>query len=195
MAKLTLTLDGWNEATGTSYTSATYLTSASAPTLFDFSLGSLSLGGTITFNTASATTTTGTVPTGLVSSFSIKGVNKYKVDRFPLGAQVKKEQISNAFTEITGDIEIEFANLTDYYNAFTGDTSTPMVFSMVGRTAIASTYYPTLQLALPAVKFEDGPITETGPDVIMVKVPFTAYDDGAGDPIVQLQYTSADVAV
>ncbi len=196
VATLDLTLDGWQEATGTSYTAASDLTGASVPQLFDFSMGSMLVGGAITLNTVTASSTTGTALTGLVSSFSVKGANKLKADRYPLGAQYKAEQVSDGFSAITGEFEVEFANLTDFYNAFSADTTTPVVFSLVSRTQIGATsYYPTVQIALPAVKLEEGTPSEAGPEIITKKVPFTAYMDAGGDPAIQVQYITTDTTV
>jgi hypothetical protein len=194
LANLQLTLDGWSEATATSYTAPTYLTGSSAPGVFSFNEGGLLVGGVITLNTITPSSTTGTAPTGVVSSVTIKGSNKLAADRFPLGAQTKKEQVSNGFTELTGEIEIEFATLADYYNQFKADTTVPLLFNLVGPTAIAGAFFPTIQIAVSAAKFEEGPVTETGPDIITAKVPFTAYDDGSGNTY-QLQYISTDTTV
>lgn len=194
LVKYTANVDAWNEVTATSYTAPAYLTGATAPNVFTFAQGSLLTGGAITASTAALSTTTGTAPAGVVSGFDIKFTNKYSTSRYPLGSQIKKEQISNAFADITGSIEIEFANLTDYYNAFAADTTVPFVFALTGPVAIASTFFPVLQVSVFAAKFEDAPINESGPDIIKVKVPFTAYDDGSGNTV-QLQYQTRDVAV
>ena len=194
IATFDLTLDGWNESTATAYTATSYLAGASAPSLFDFSLGSLLLGGAITFNSTTLSTSTGTAPTGIVSAVTIKGTNKVNVNRVPLGSQTKKEQISNDFTVISGEVEMEFANPTDFYNNFQADTTTSLFLTLAGRSTIATGYYPTVQIAIPAIKWETGTPTESGGEIITVKVPFTAYDDGAGDPVIQLQYLTLDTA-
>ena len=110
-----------------------------------------------------------------------------------IGSQVKSEQISNAFTEITGEIDIEFANLTDYYTPFVADTTEPILFTVATSTAIVSGIYPTVQVAIAAAKYDEANVSETGPDVIQAKVPFTAYDDGSGNTM-QIQYQTTDTA-
>src|SRR5579875_738703 len=87
IAKLSLTLDGISEATSTSYTAAAYLADTSAPNLLTFAEGSLTLGGTVSTASGITTVTGGTAPVGLVSGVTIKGQNKIKQDRFPLGSR------------------------------------------------------------------------------------------------------------
>ena len=190
---LDLTLDGWSANTSTSYTAATYLTGASAPSIFSFNMGALKTGGSLTLNPTTLSTSTGSAPTAVVSGFSIKGSNKFKTDRYPLGSQTKVEQISNAFTEITGEIDIEFANLTDYYTPFVADTTEPLLFTVTGPSAIVAAVFPTIQVAISAAKYDVADVSESGPDVIVAKVPFTAYDDGNGNTV-QIQYITTDTA-
>jgi len=190
---LELTLDGWEVVTTSSPTAATYLTGASAPIVFGFNYGTLLTGGALTLNSTTLSSSTGAAPSAVVSGFSIKGTNKYDVARYNLGSAVKEEQITNDWTEITGEIDIEFANLTDYYTPFVADTTEPLLFTVAGPTAITGSDFPTVQVAVSAAKYEEADVSEQGPAVIVAKVPFTAYDDGNGNTV-QIQYVTTDTA-
>lgn len=198
IASLALTLDAWNEATATAYTAPSYLTGASVPALLNWGSGSLLTGGTVSTTANVTTVASGAAPVGLVSSISIKGTNVLSDDRFTLGSQTKAEQVTNGFTTITGEVEIEFANLPDFYSAFAADTSTALQINLTGATTGGTS--PTnsgLYIILPNVKFEGDTPDASGPGIIKVKVPFTALDDQTGtgttaDPVIQMTYVSAD---
>lgn len=194
IAKFTATLDGWAESTATSYTAATYLTGSSAPDILTFAEGALTLGGTVSTSAGITSVSGGSAPTGLVSGVTIKGVNKVDQGRFPLGSTTKKEQVSNGFGEISGELEVEFANLSDFYTAYVADTPTALQFTLTGpQVGTSGTNHSFVQVTLPAIRFEpDSTPNETGPEVIKVKVPFVALDDGLGDPVCQIQYQTVD---
>ena len=191
IGKFAMTLDGWDEATATTYTAASYLTGTSAPHVLTFAEGKLLLGGTVTTTSGITSVATGATPVGLVSSVSIKGDNKYDVARYPLGSKTKKEQISNAFANYTGTVEIEFASKADFYTAFKTDTDLALQFSLTGpKIGTTGTNKSKITVILPAIYFEGTTPNEPGEGIIKVKVPFTAYDDGKGDPVCQIQYVT-----
>lgn len=195
IAKMALTLDGWNEVTSESFSSPTYLTGSSAPNLLAFPDGSFLIGGTPSTTDGITTVSDGAAPTGLVKSVSIKGSNKVKQDRLYLGSLYKAEQISNAFRPITGEIEIEYANLADFYNSFVSDTPTTLQFNLTSPVEIGSSgNYGTVSVILPNVRWEGDSPNANGPEVITTKVPFTALEDTGGDPIIQIQYISSDTS-
>ena len=199
LAMLTLTTDGWTEVTATSYTSATYLAGASAPNLLNWSSGSLLTGGTVSTSAGITTVASGATPVGLVSSFSVKGTNKLAVDRFTLGSMVKAEQLTDGFTTITGDLEIEFANLTDFYTAFAADTPLALQLNLTSPQTGSGGGTPFtnagLYITIPSIRFDGDTPDAPGPGVIRVKVPFTGLLDSAGDPVIQLAYVSTDTTV
>jgi hypothetical protein len=139
----------------------------------------------------------GAAPTGLIKSISIKGTNVLATDRFTLGSQVKAEQLTNGFSDISGDVEIEFANLADFYTAFAADTSTAIQIALTSPTVggTGSLTNAGLYVTIPAIKFEGDTPAASGPGVISVKVPFSGLVDPAGDPAIQLAYVSNEVAV
>jgi hypothetical protein len=196
IATLQLTVDAWAEnSTGTpALTSPTYLSGASVPNLLNWGSGSLLLGGTVVSGPP-VSVTAGAAPVGIVKNFSVKGTNVLATDRFNLGSQVKAEQLTNGFGEITGDIEIEFANLSDFYSAFAADSQVAVQINLTSPVTEGTTYTSGLSILIPSVRFEGESPNASGPGVISVKVPFTALVDNAGDPIIQLTYTSTDSAV
>jgi len=193
IAKMMFSLDGWNEVTSESLDAPTYLTGSSVPNLLAFNDGALLIGGTVSTMSGITTVSGGAATTGLISAVSIKGENKVKQDRYYLGSQYKAEQISNAFRPITGELTIEFAALADFYNNFVDDDPFALQFSLTSPVEIGSSgYYGTVDVILPACRWEGESPNASGPEVIMTKVPFTALEDDGGDPIIQIQYTSAD---
>lgn len=200
LATLELTTDGWQEVTGTGYTAATYLSGASVPNLLNFSSGTLLTGGTVSTTTGITTVSGNAVPTGLVSAFTLKGQNVLAQDRYQLGSEVKSEQLTNGFTDITGTVELEFANLTDFYTAFAADTPLALQLNLTSPTTGTpggGTPFATagLYITVPSIRWEGETPNASGPGVIRVSVPFTGLLDGAGDPAIQLAYVSTDTTV
>ena len=196
LAKFSFTTDGWSEVTTTAYTAATYLTGASAPNVLSFAEGALYVNGTVT-TSSGVTSISGTAaPVGVVSAVTIKGDNKVTQARFPLGSQVKKEQVSNAFSAVTGTVEIEFATKADFYTAFKADTKLALHFTLTGpKVGTSGTNHSAIDVIIPEIFWEGETPDEQGPAVIKCKVPFTALDDGLGDPVLQLRYTTTTSAV
>jgi hypothetical protein len=194
IATLSLTVDAWAEATATSYTAATYQSGASAPNLLNWGAGSLLTGGTVTTASSVVSVSGGGAPTGLIKSFSVKGTNVLATDRFGLGSQTKAEQLTNGFSEITGEIEIEFATLADAYTAFAADTQVTLQITLLG-PVVQGSDQTGLTITIPSVRLEGETPNASGAGIISVKVPFTALVDSAGDPIIQLSYSSFDSTV
>lgn len=190
LAKWDMTLDSWLEDTATAYASPSYV----ATNTRHFDEGSLLLGGTVTYPSSVVSVASGVVPTGVITDFLIKGVNPLKVDRFNLGSQVKSEQLSNNFRQITGSMTIEYAALADVYTAFTADTATAIHFAVTNPVAIASTFKEYIDVIVPQAYIDTVVVDVPGPDVIQQKVTFTALDDGTTAPI-QIAYMSTDTAI
>jgi len=188
-AKLNLTFDGWDETTATAYTAPSFL----AANPLTFAGGSVLVGGTVS-TTAGITTVAGS-PTTLatVKSASVKGQNPLDTSRFFLGSSVKKEQLDNGFRKITGQMDVEFGNLTDVYTAFSADTATAIQLNFVG-PVIGGALHSFLNVLIPVAFFEEGPPEVDGPKTLSQKVTFTALDDDANNPCIQIQYSSLDAA-
>jgi hypothetical protein len=67
-------------------------------------------------------------------------------------AGTKSEPVLNAVSKITGSITVDMINLTDFHNRAVNNTSTSLVLTWTG-PLIASTYYETFTVTIPAVVF------------------------------------------
>lgn len=192
LAKWDMTWDAWLEDTSTALAAVSYV----ATDVFDFHEGALLVGGTAS-GTNPVTVSAGAAPTGLVSQFTIKGTNGLNTQRFGLGSQTKAEQLSNAFRQITGTIDIEFSSgyAADFYTNFTADTSTPLHFSFTGPIPLGgSPNHELIDVILPQAYIDTAVIDVAGPDILVGKVTFTALDDGTTQPL-QVLYQSLDTTV
>ena len=67
-------------------------------------------------------------------------------------AGTKSEPVLNAVSKVTGSITVDMINLTDFHNRAVNNTSTALVLTWKG-PLIASTYYETFTVSIPAVVF------------------------------------------
>jgi hypothetical protein len=195
IAKLAITLDSQSELTATSYAAPTFPT----PDVFTFAgvtgaLASVLLGGTLAGTAPEVISGSPAAPSGIISKVSVKIANKFDTARFNIGAIVKAEPVENDFYEVTGTIDIEFANLADYYNAMAADTVTPLQIYF-GGPLIASTYYNYVKVIVPACRFEAASPKAADTGVVKVSVPFTGLNNGLGDPVVEIDVMSTDATV
>lgn len=93
---------------------------------------------------------------------------------------------------VTGTIDIDLMTKADFYDRFTGHTSTSLVWDFTG-PIIASTYAWNFQLICPKVYFDVSDIAISGANVIGASVPFKAFLDTTNG-YASLKYTSTDVA-
>lgn len=195
LAKLSLTVDAWNEDTSQSLAAPSFV----AANVLSFNEGAVTTtqaGGSVQ-TAASVTSITGSAaPTALISAITIKGANALDTKRYTIGNQKKAEQFSNNFRKITGTLDMEFANLTDYYNTFSnaGVESTYAIDFKLTGPVIGGALHSYLEVIMPAVYFDAVPVVTEGPGVYNVKTTFTVLDDGVNNPI-EFDYQSLDVAV
>jgi hypothetical protein len=191
IAKLTVTWDGWDENTTAAYAAPSYV----ASTPLAFVDGAVLLGGSVTSTAGVITSWTGAAaPSGTIESISIKGQNVFDVERQTIGSLTKAEQIANGFRKYSGQMVVEFANLTDLYAAYYADTPLSLQLNIQG-SLISGTYYNLLQAWCPYIKLNGEPPETDGPAILKVTVPFDILDDGAGDPPIQFNYQSIDTSV
>jgi hypothetical protein len=190
LAFLTVTLDGWDESTATTYTVPVQTTSHPLAWVD----GKLLLGGSVSMVSGVATVSGApAAPIGTVKSVTVKGQNVQAVDRQQIGSLTKSEQLANGFRKYTGDMEVEFANLTDMYNAYYSDTPLVLQLNFQGQL-ISGAFNASANFLFPQVYFEGEPPETDGPQILTVKVPFTVVDDGSTVPL-QIQYQSTDSTV
>lgn len=138
------------------------------------------------------------------SEASVSGVKKVTLSierpqntelRYASGTtpNLKASPILNDYIKVTGSLDVDFMNKTDFHDRFSSDTSTSLVWLFVG-PVIASTYYETLKFTLPATFFDDTMATLSGPDVVSGSVPFTAQLD-LTNGFITCEYTSTDTTL
>jgi hypothetical protein len=207
-AMFTLALDAWQELTpdnpqgttaGPALTAPSYTTGQQ---FFHFREATIYNGGTLA-TTAGITTLSAPTAAARVTKANIKVTNPLDVSRYFIAgtggtggsgvAGVKSEQLENNFRTVAGTLDVEFYNLAGYYDVFAGDTTATLELIFTGPTAIASTYFPTLSILIPNIKYDgDSPVV-AGPGILTHSLPFSGLDDEA-DNQVQIQYMSTDTA-
>lgn len=159
------------EIVGEDETTSEALASASYPTsvqLFNWTQGVISIGGS---------------SVGVVTDFSVTVANNHKSDRYFLGAATMSEPIIAGMTEITGSMTVEFDSLTNY-NRFVNGTVAAVTARWTAATAIESTFFPYVEVALDDVRFDGATPAVAGPDVISHELSFKALYDGTNQPII-----------
>jgi hypothetical protein len=159
------------------------LATASYPSMSPFHFGQMALK-TGTFGTETARDG--------IRKVSVKIERPQAVDRFYAGQNgTKKEPISNDQVKITGSIDMDYVDTT-LDDLHTSDGATSLVWEFVGAN-IASTFFETFRITLPAVKFDDAPPAVDGFGVIKPTLNFTGLYDGTNQP--KIEYISTDVAL
>jgi hypothetical protein len=187
VAKLSLDIDGWTEATATALATASYVTSEE----FNFSqCTEFSLGNTIA-GTTELTESAGTAVTSIVKSLSFKGDNPLATERFGLGnLGVKKEQYENGTPTITGTLEAEYLQ-SEFYTPFKANTATSLVVRFEG-SVISGTDKNTLEFIVPEIRIKKVTPKVEGPDLVQASVEFEVYTNSTAQNPFQVKLISAD---
>jgi hypothetical protein len=190
VASLKLSVDGWDETTGTALASASF-TSAN---LFNFSQATLKLGGTASTTAGLMTVTGGTQVASIVREFSCKMSTPLATERFGLGnAGIKAEQLENDIPMISGKFSTELA-LTELYTPFKANTTLALEFVLTGAAIGASGQSDTLSIICPAIKIKNAPPQVDGPGIVNMDLEWEAYDDETNAPL-QVMVISADTTL
>ncbi|WP_330349571.1 phage tail tube protein [Streptomyces sp. NBC_00582] len=104
---------------------------------------------------------------------------------------LKKEPISNDLVKITGSLETDYV-ATTLDDLHTSDAATSLVWEFVG-PLIASTYFETFRITLPAVKLDEGPPSVDGYGVIKPTFNFTGLYDATNLPKIEIISTDTTV--
>ena len=185
-ARLSLDIDGWQEATATALATASYVSSE----VFNFSQATdFKMGATIA-GTTELTYSAGTAVAAIVRGVTFKGENALATERYGLGnAGVKKEQLENDTPTITGTLDIEYLK-SEWYDPFKANTATSLVLKFEG-SIISGTDKNTLEFIIPQVRFKKVTPTVDGPDIVKANVEFEVYYDESKNPF-QVKLISAD---
>jgi hypothetical protein len=179
--------DAYDMITSQAYAAPSYPTT-SLP--LSFAGGSLMVGGSPVFSTTALAT--GGTPIAAVTDFGFTLDRALDASRFYFGGSGKKaEQIPGlALGKI--NLKADFVDTT-FPVAFAADTPLSLVLTFVGQT-IASTYKETLQLVIPAIRFNNELPKVNGPKIISLSIDGDILDDRVNSPI-YLGYQSSDTAL
>jgi hypothetical protein len=111
-------------------------------------------------------------------------------------AGLKDEPVSNDYVEVSGTVTVDYKTAADFADRYRDDTQVALVWEFIGAN-IATTFFETFRLTLPAIFFDTDPPTADGPDVITTDFDYSAYVDLA-QPItslVQCEYMSTDTVL
>jgi hypothetical protein len=129
-----------------------------------------------------------------VTKVDVKVQRNYDVSRFYANnAGVKSEPVTNAKVAITGTLSADYVTKADLYDRFAQDTSFSLVLAWTGTVPIASTFYPTIQIALPSCYFTTGSPNIQSLDVINGDLQFVCLYDGTHLPAIT--YMTSDTAI
>jgi hypothetical protein len=206
-ATITLGLDAWQELTPDNPQGTTVGPALTAPSyaagqqFFHFREATIYNGGTLA-TAAGVTTLSAPVAAARVTKANIKVTNPVDTARYFIAgtggtggsgvAGVKGEQLENNYRIISGALDVEFYSLAAYYDVFAGDTTATLELIFTGPTAIASTYFPTLSILIPNIKYDGDTPVVAGPGILNHALPFSGFDDET-DNQVQIQYMSTDL--
>src|SRR5664279_3193836 len=190
IVSLQLNLDAWNEVTTTALAATAYIAQSS---VFNFTQGTLSMGGSPT-TSGGVVSVSGGTPVSSVTAASVKGTNKISQARYFFGSSgIKAEQIENGYPTLTGQLAAEFVTQAAMYTAFASDAPLTLELQFVG-PVIAGSYHYALDVFIPRLYLDGESPKVTGPDVVKQTCGFTALDDQI-NPVIQIGYTTTDTAV
>jgi hypothetical protein len=171
---LTLSFDGMDEDTSQDLESVSYPTSQE---LLSF------VGGSIKIADSAYD----------VTSFSVKGDNGLKTDRYFIrDSTLKREQLPAQMVELSGQIASEFGGTTAY-ERFTEGTMASIEALWQGSTIEGSFKYQ-VKVTLPKCRFDGETPNVGGPDILEQPLPFKALYDGTNEPIT-IEVQTTDTAV
>jgi hypothetical protein len=213
LANLKMTFDGIRESTTGTIVSPVYAAATAQPSIFSFADASTFLIGTGATTTTGGTGTAATGQTTLngtaavahvVKGMTLSGDTPVASARYGLGSSgFKREQLQNGFPILSGTLDAEFTNKTEFYDLFTTNAFRSLQIDFTnyiggvdaaGATGGTGTTPYRLSFVLPMVKFKTGQVSLNGPDLLTEKISFQAYDDGANPPI-QVKLVSTDQAL
>ena len=166
-------VDAKDEVTATALAAASYTT----PRIFTYSEGTLKVDTVTKANVRS------------VGSLNI--VNNLLTERFFLGnAGLKNQPINVPFDTLGGTLDVEFQNLTDFYDLFAADTSAVLELEFVG-DVISGAFNERLSFTIADVRFEGETPKVSGPELVYQNIPFVGLDPTSG-AAVTIEYGTSD---
>lgn len=186
LVTLKSTWDFRDVSLATAYATPSY--PAAPVNLFNFSQGSITVGGAVTAPSSVALATGGTAVAN-VRDFNLKVDNKILNSRFNFNAGGKKAQPTYGLRVVTGQITIEYTDQT-LINAYIADTPLALTLTFTTGTAL-SVGSETLQIVLPEIKLNGALPNSNGTDLITLPISFDVLDNlTASQPIWVVQRTA-----
>jgi hypothetical protein len=186
---------GKDMATATAYATPTYPSSTNGQ-IWTFVNGAVTMGGTVTAPTTTALATGGTAIAN-VTAGSVKWSNNLDEGGRYLGGNGKISRqpvIQYTDDSITGSLTFEFTD-TVATTAYLAQSDLALVLTFQGSVAIASTFFPTLQVYVPCIRL-DGEVPKTnGGNVVSVTSAFHGFDNSVAAQPIYYAYVTADTAV
>lgn len=157
----------------TSLASASYVTAQEA---FDWGECAITIGGSA-FQS---------------KSFKLSNDRKLNVDRRFL-SNVKKEPLAGGITDLMGELEGEYEDLTHYNSSIAG-TQAEAVITFTQTTIVTGGTLPyRLLITLPKIELMEADPNISGPDIPKLMMPFRVLNDGTNAPITMVA-RNADTA-
>jgi hypothetical protein len=190
IATLSLTLDAWDETTGTAAGTPSYSASTN---VFHFLQAALILGGTASTTSGLVSVTGGSAVAGITggSITGSTGIRSGSDNRYING---KIEQGQNDWRGVSGSLGLDFISQADVVDLFNADTGATLKLTFTGTTAITGSTYPVLEVLIPRIFFDGETPKVGGPGVISLTAPFTGGDDGTNAAL-QIRYVTSDTSV
>lgn len=190
--KLSTTWDGWDEDTSAALAVASYPADTG---LFNFSHGSLKLGGTATTGGTlpQITVAGGTAVATIINQITLRGENPMAAERYGIGnAGTKSEQLENDYPTLTGTFDAEFSK-AELYDVYKGADSIAMELEFAFGDAGGGNPF-LLSFIAPKIKFKDAGPSVDGPGIVRMSTEFEVYDDETNAPF-QVRVVSTDAAL
>lgn len=175
LLQLAVQLDSRTAETSTGLAAAAYTSTK----LFHFAQGALKVDAA-------------SVAQVLSAAFSVK--YDLKTDSYYLGsAGYKAKPVHQGWPDLGGTLTADFVDLTTFHDLFVADTAAELILEFIG-DVIASTYYETLRITIPEVRFTGETPKVGGPGVVVQNVPFEGLWDGTLSGMT-IEYLTTDTAV
>lgn len=168
---LGLTLVAQDETTATGLASASFTTPTPSPMTGVYSGGSFSLAGSSL----------------CVRSVKIHGDNKLNVDRRCIGTRLISEPVRMDYTDLTGEVTLEFPDLV-HYNRFKAGTTGTMVFGAANQDG-SSTLNVTAN-----VRTMGAPVNVSNRDILLSTMSFKCLATNSDTGAFTLVLTNSDSA-
>jgi putative ubiquitin-RnfH superfamily antitoxin RatB of RatAB toxin-antitoxin module len=153
---------------------------------FHFGQMALRIGATV----AGATAASG------VRKVTCKIDRKMKLDQFYAnGAGLKEEPTTNDKVEVSGTISVDYKVAAEFADRFRDDTQFALSWEFTGAN-IATTFFDTFALDMPACFLDDGTPEVDGPDVVTTDFNYKAYVDLSVSTVpITCRYMSTDTVL